>query len=122
MSILETMAERRIVEAQREGAFDGLRGSGMPLPLEPEEHVPPEWRAAFHMLRQAGLAPDWIGLGTEIESELAEAVRRRAASDGGTDARRRHQAAIAALNGKIDRFNRMVPHSSLQRRRLRPEA
>lgn len=121
MSILETMAERRIVEAQRAGAFDGLRGSGLPLRLEAEEHVPPEWRAAFHMLRQAGLAPDWIGLGTEIESELAEVRRRKAASDGGAEACRRHQAAIAAINEKIDRFNLMVPHSSLQRRRLRLE-
>lgn len=122
MSILETMAERRIVEAQHEGAFDGLRGRGLPLCLESEDHVPPEWRAAYHVLRQAGLAPDWIGLGAEIESELAEALRRRAASDGGAEAHRRHQAAIAAINGKIDRFNLMVPHSSLQRRRQRLEA
>jgi hypothetical protein len=122
MLILETMAERRIVEAQREGAFDGLRGRGLPLCLEPEEHVPPEWRAAFHVLRQAGLAPEWIGLGSEIESELAEALRRRAAPDGGPEARRRDRAAIAAINAKIDRFNLMVPHSSLQRRRQRLEA
>lgn len=122
MSILETTAERRIVEAQQEGAFDGLRGRGLPLCMEPEEHVPPEWRAAFHVLRQAGLAPEWIGLGAEIESELAEALRRRAASDGGAEACRRHRAAIAAINGKIDRFNLMVPHPSLQRRRQRQDA
>jgi hypothetical protein len=66
MSILETMAERRTVGAQRKGAFDGLAGRGLPLCLGPEDHVPPEWRAAFHVLRQAALAPEWIGLGTEI--------------------------------------------------------
>ncbi len=115
------MAERRIVEAQREGAFDGLRDRGLPLCLGPEEHVPPEWRAAFHVLRQAALAPEWIGLGTETESELAEARRRMAASDGGAHARRRNQAAIAAINGNIERFNLVVPHSGQQRRRVRPE-
>lgn len=122
MSILETMAERRTVEAQRKGAFDGLAGRGLPLCLGPEEHVPPEWRAAFHVLRQAALAPEWIGLGTEIESELAEARRRMAASDGGPHARWRYQSAIAAINRKIDRFNLMVPHSGQQRSRVRPEA
>jgi hypothetical protein len=45
-----------------------------------------------------------------------------AAVDGGPDARWRDQAAIAAINRKIDRFNLMVPHSGLQRRRVRPEA
>jgi len=75
MLIVEAMAERRIVEAQREGAFDGLRGSGHPLRLEPEEHVPAEWRAAFHLLRQAGLGPAWIAQGAEIEADLAEARR-----------------------------------------------
>ncbi|MBM3121015.1 MAG: DUF1992 domain-containing protein [Chloroflexi bacterium] len=122
MSILETMAERRIIEAQHEGAFDGLRGRGFPLCLEPEEHVPQEWRAAFHMLRQAGLAPEWIGLGTDMESDLADARSRLAASDGGADACRRYRESIAAINAKIDRFNLMVPHSSLQRRRQRLEA
>ena len=121
MSILETLAERRIAEAQRAGAFDGLPGAGQPLRLESEEHVPPEWRAAFHLLQQAGLAPEWIVLGGEIEADLAEARRQLAASDGGADARRHYRVEIDAINRKIDRFNLMAPLPSLQRRRLRPE-
>jgi DnaJ homologue, subfamily C, member 28, conserved domain len=122
MSILETLAERRIVEALRAGAFDGLRGAGQPLRLESEEHVPPEWRAAFHLLRQAGLAPEWVVLGREIEADLAEARRKLAASDGGADARRHYQVEIDTINRKVDRFNLMTPHPSLQRPRLRPES
>lgn len=121
MSLLEILAERRILEAQRRGAFDGLRGRGQPLRLEPEDHVPPEWRAAFHILKQAGLAPDWIGLGAEIEAELAEARRRKAWRYEAPDAGSRHRVAMAALNEKIDRYNRLVPHSSLQRRRVRAD-
>jgi hypothetical protein len=121
MTILELLAERRIAEAQRQGAFDGLHGSGQPLRLEPDEHVPPEWRASFHLLRQAGMSPDWIALGAEIERELAEVRRRKASSGNGPDACRLDQAAIAALNRKVDRYNSMVPHLSLQRSRLRLE-
>jgi hypothetical protein len=60
VSILESLAERQIAEAARNGAFDGLAGSGKPLSLDSEDGVPPEWWAAFHSLCNAGLAPEWI--------------------------------------------------------------
>lgn len=121
MSILESLAERRIVQAQREGAFERLRGEGQPLRLEADEHVPPEWRAAFRMLQQAGLAPDWIALGREIDAAQGEARRGMAHGGGVGGARRGHAAYIADINRRIDRFNLIAPQPIPRRGHLRLE-
>lgn len=119
MSILEALAERRIVQAQREGAFVRLRGEGQPLRLEADEHVPPEWRAAFRMLQQAGLAPDWIALGREIDAALGEVRRSRSQRGGQASARRREEDEIEEINRQIDRFNLIAPHPIPRRERVR---
>jgi hypothetical protein len=62
MTILE-----RIADAQRLGAFDGLAGRGQGLALDDDAAVPPEWRAAFRLLKSAGFVPEWIALGREID-------------------------------------------------------
>ena len=56
MWLLDQWAERHIAEAQAKGEFDNLVGSGEPLILDDDSHVPPELRAGYRLLKNAG----WI--------------------------------------------------------------
>ena len=47
MWLLDQWAERHIAEAQAKGEFDNLVGSGEPLILDDDSHVPPELRAGY---------------------------------------------------------------------------
>jgi len=57
MWLLDQWAERHILDAQKQGEFESLNGSGKPLQLDDDSHVPPELRAAFRMLKNAGCLP-----------------------------------------------------------------
>ncbi|MBQ9407319.1 MAG: DUF1992 domain-containing protein [Desulfovibrio sp.] len=57
MSAIQLIAEKRIEEAQAQGAFDNLPGQGQPLELEDLSHVPEELRMAYKVLRNAGCLP-----------------------------------------------------------------
>lgn len=48
------VAEEKIREAIKEGAFDNLPGAGKPLVLEDDSHIPPEFRMAYKILKNAG--------------------------------------------------------------------
>ena len=56
-SVIQSIAEQRIAEAQQQGAFDNLPGAGRPLQLEDDSHIPPELRMAYKVLRNAGCLP-----------------------------------------------------------------
>lgn len=142
MSWIEIIADRKIRDAQDEGAFDNLPGKGQPLNLDFDPRVPPELRAAYRMMKDAQLLPDWIQLHKEIRQRQAQwdarveayAVRREEDAThrparGGTGidadldrARERflYRAAegLCELNRMIDRFNLMVPVVSRQRLRI----
>ena len=49
MWLLDQWAERHIAEAQAKGEFDNLAGSGEPLILDDDSHVPPELRAGYRL-------------------------------------------------------------------------
>ncbi|WP_312997375.1 DUF1992 domain-containing protein [Leclercia sp.] len=57
MWLLDLWAERHILDAQRQGEFDNLPGSGQPLMLDDDSHVPAELRAGYRMLKNAGCLP-----------------------------------------------------------------
>lgn len=57
MWLLDQWAERHIAEAQAKGEFDNLAGSGEPLILDDDSHVPPELRAGYRLLKNAGCLP-----------------------------------------------------------------
>lgn len=56
-SALQSIAERRIQDAAKAGAFDNLPGQGRPLELEDMSHVPEDLRMAYKVLRNAGCLP-----------------------------------------------------------------
>lgn len=57
MWLLDQWAERHILDAQQKGEFEHLPGSGKPLVLDDDSHVPPELRAGFRLLKNAGCLP-----------------------------------------------------------------
>lgn len=57
MWLLDQWAERHILDAQQKGEFDNLPGRGEPLMLEDDSHIPPELRAGYRLLKNAGCLP-----------------------------------------------------------------
>ncbi|MEE9565987.1 MAG: DnaJ family domain-containing protein [Desulfobacteria bacterium] len=66
MICFQKIAERRILEAIREGALDDLPGAGQPLELEDDSHVPEDLRVAHKILKNAGFVPEEVALRKEI--------------------------------------------------------
>ena len=66
MICFQKIAERRIVEAIREGAFNDLPGAGKPLKLEDDSHLPEDLRIVYKILKNAGFVPPEVALQKEI--------------------------------------------------------
>lgn len=62
MWLLDQWAERHILDAQSKGEFDNLTGSGEPLALDDDSHAPPELRAGYRLLKNAGCLPPELEL------------------------------------------------------------
>lgn len=57
MWLLDQWAERHICDAQRKGEFDNLPGSGAPLVLDDDSHIPADLRVGYRLLKNAGCLP-----------------------------------------------------------------
>jgi len=68
VSFLHRIAEQRILEAQRDGAFDNLPGKGKPLELEDLSWVPEDLRIGYHVLKNAHVLPPEVELLKDIHS------------------------------------------------------
>ncbi|MCT9846838.1 DUF1992 domain-containing protein [Leclercia adecarboxylata ATCC 23216 = NBRC 102595] len=81
MWLLDLWAERHILDAQRQGEFDNLPGSGHPLMLDDDSHVPAELRAGYRMLKNAGCLPPELEQRKEaVElAQLLDSVRQASA-------------------------------------------
>jgi hypothetical protein len=62
------IAEERIREAQRQGAFDDLPGKGKPLQLEDLSCLPEDLRISYHVLKNAHVLPPEAELMKEIHA------------------------------------------------------
>ena len=121
----ETLIERQIRAAVEEGKFDDLPYQGKPLPIDDNPYAG-DWGLAFHMLKNAGVAPAWIEADKEVRELLARraAILARAAEGPGPSAfaRRRDRAAVEELvvriNSAIARVNAGAPTDRQQRRPL----
>lgn len=77
MSLLDQLADAHIEAAADRGAFDDLPGAGKPLPPDDARGVPPELRAGYRLLKNAGYLPPELEAQRElrhVEDLLAEAV------------------------------------------------
>ena len=66
MPLFQRLAEQRILEAQRAGAFDDLPGKGKPLELEDLSRVPEELRIGYIVLKNAHVLPPEAELTKDI--------------------------------------------------------
>lgn len=57
MWLLDQWAERHILDAQRNGEFSDLPGTGQPLMLDDDTFVPAELRSGYRLLKNAGCLP-----------------------------------------------------------------
>ena len=64
----EKLIESRIKKAQDEGAFENLPGSGQPLDLEDDRHIPEDLRMAHKILKNADCLPAEVQLRKEIRA------------------------------------------------------
>lgn len=73
-SVIQQIAERKIVEAQERGEFENLPGSGKPLQIEDDSNIPEDLRMAWKVLRNAGCLPPEIADRKEVSNivELLE--------------------------------------------------
>lgn len=74
MSLLDQLAEKHILAALREGELDNLPGSGQPLRLDDDSHVPPELRAGYRLLKNSGYLPPELEMRREA-IELEQLLR-----------------------------------------------
>ena len=121
----ETLIERQIREAMADGQFDNLPHQGEPLPNDDNPHAG-ELGLAFHVLRNAGVAPPWIEADKEVRELLGrrDAILARAAAGpaASASARDRDRAVLEGLvtriNASIARVNAGAPTDRQHRRPL----
>lgn len=110
---IEALAEARIAAAMDAGEFDALPGRGAPLRLEDDSLVHPEWRNAFRLLKEAGMAPAWIEGRREIDREMDHIRSTLAAVPAGSvrraEAERCFSEKAALLNRRILLLNLSAP-------------
>lgn len=70
MDAITLIAEKRITEAQEEGAFENLPGTGKPLSIEDDSLIPEDLRMAYKILRNAGYLPPEIHDRKEVQTML----------------------------------------------------
>jgi hypothetical protein len=77
---LGRLAEERIRDAIQRGEFDNLPGSGKPLILEDDRHIPDDLRLAYKILKNADCLPPELELKKEIRK--AEELLSSVADEG----------------------------------------
>jgi DnaJ homolog subfamily C member 28 len=121
----ERWTERVIREAQERGEFDDLPHRGERLPVQDETYAG-DMALAYHVLKNAGVAPPWIEADRELRRILQdrEALLQRAALASPLAApgyRRQLRDLVAAANRAIATINADGP-PSVHRRLLDPTA
>ena len=65
--MFDKLVEQKIREAMRAGEFDRLEGAGRPINLDAYFSTPAELRAAYAVLKNAGILPEEAQLLKEID-------------------------------------------------------
>ncbi|HEY3180310.1 MAG TPA: DnaJ family domain-containing protein [Casimicrobiaceae bacterium] len=107
MLALDLIAEEKIRDAMRAGAFDDLPGAGQPLALDDDRLIPEELRIAYRILKNAGCLPQ------EIEARKEAATLRKLISAATEDAaRRRALTKLALIEACLEAQGTALPRAS----------
>jgi len=63
----EKIIEERILKAQKRGDFDNLEGTGKPIRIKDDRHIPEDLRLAYKILKNADCLPPEIEMKKEIQ-------------------------------------------------------
>lgn len=66
MSVIDKIAEVKLIAAIERGEFDNLAGEGRPLVLDEDSQVPEELCTAYRLLKNSGFLPSGLVLRNEI--------------------------------------------------------
>jgi hypothetical protein len=66
MDAFYRIAERRIIEAMKNGDFDNLENMGKPIQFEDETWIPEDLRMAYKFLKNAGCIPPELDMRNEM--------------------------------------------------------
>lgn len=66
----ETGVDIAIRKAMEAGEFNNLPGEGQPLDLSVDPYVPADMQLAYKIMKQNGIAPDWIVQGKTLTAKL----------------------------------------------------
>jgi hypothetical protein len=108
LGFIESLAEEKIQQGLRDGAFDNLPGKGRPLEMERLSSVPADLRIGYKVLKNAGYLPQELQLHKEIVT-LGDLLR--CCTDDGE-----RKQLTRRLNEKKLRFNQLMEKRNLNRR------
>ena len=103
MSYFWRIAEERILEAQRAGAFDDLPGKGKPLKLEDLSWVPEDLRIGYMVLKNAHVLPPEAELLKDIHT--LEDLLKHVEDEGA------HRALAKSIQWKMIRLDMLKRRS-----------
>ena len=66
----ETGVDIAIRKAMEAGEFNNLPGEGQPLDLSIDPHTPADMQLAYKIMKQNGVAPDWIVQSKALTAKL----------------------------------------------------
>lgn len=121
----ESLIDRQLREAIEDGRFDDLPFRGQRIPLE-DDSLAGDRAMAFHMLRNAGVAPPWIETDKQVRELLVRRDEIQARARTGTlrsafaSARDRVEleGVVVEVNAAIARLNAEAPTDRQHRRPL----
>ena len=120
------IVDQLIGEIIGDGDVSGLPGAGEKLPPLGDNHTPPDQRAAFKIMQDNEVAPEWIALAKSLEqnerqirAEFESEAKRRDGPDSALRSLRARQLEerIEQHNRDVLAFNlkapRGIPHKSM---------
>jgi hypothetical protein len=110
MDVWNLIADRKVQEAMEGGAFENLEGAGQPIREDVNPYEDPAQRMAHRLLKNAGITPDWIAEGRDLDRDI-DRMRADVPLVSSEERRRR----IAELNRRIAIFNLKTPVRSAQK-------
>ena len=105
MFVFQKIIEKRILEAQKKGDFDDLPGSGEPISVEDDSHVPEDLRLTYKILKNANCVPPEVQLRKDIR-KMEDML------EGMSDEKEKYRH-IKRINFKIMQLNMMGKASPL---------
>lgn len=103
MSMIDRLAEAHIQRALEDGELDDLPGRGAPLHLDDDSMIPPELRAGYRLLKNAGCLPPEL----ELVGEIREVEDLIAHLDPGEE-REQACARLRLLQARAQAFGRRL--------------